>query len=80
MDLMGGRWLNRHKNWLREETPSTRGEQLVDNEDYGVPYHPLKCPACGSKNNHCYSTHLPVRYHACRDCGKNFKSVEVDKK
>ena len=78
---MGGRWLKRHKNWLREEeVQPTRGEQLVEPEDYGIPFYPLKCPGCGSKNNRCYSTHLPIRYHVCRDCGKNFKSVEQDKK
>jgi transposase-like protein len=77
---MGGRWLNRHKNWLREEESQTRGEQLVEPEDYGVPFYPLKCPGCKSKNVRCYSTHLPIRYHVCRDCGKNFKSVEVEEK
>ncbi|MFH2030843.1 MAG: hypothetical protein ABIJ40_09560, partial [Bacteroidota bacterium] len=69
---------NRHKNWLREDVTQSRGEQLVESEDYGVLFHPLKCPKCGSKNHRCYSTHLPIRYHACRDCGKNFKSIEVD--
>jgi len=78
MALMGGRWLKRHENWLREDPPKQRGEQLVENDDYGVPYFPLKCPKCGSKNIRCYSTHLPIRYHLCNDCGKNFKSIETD--
>ena len=77
---MGGRWLKKHENWLRESSQQTRGGQLVKSEDYGVPYYPLKCPECNSKNIRCYSTHLPIRYHVCRDCEKNFKSVEIDRK
>ena len=37
----------------------------------------VRCPHCGSEDCPVYdSSHVPVRYHKCRKCGKNFKSVE----
>ncbi len=72
---MGGRWLNRHKNWLKEdkEIPSP----VFDDAEQGVEYIPLRCPQCKSKDVRCYVSRLPVRYHYCRECGKKFKSVEA---
>jgi len=75
---MGGRWVNRYKNWLKE-TPEPEREDAVKNEEkYGVPFIPLRCPECQSKDVRCYVSRPPVRYHVCRECGKKFKSVERD--
>ena len=45
-------------------------------ECYGVSYIPLRCPKCNSKKVRCYSSHPPIRYHVCKNCGQNFKSIE----
>ncbi|MFH1370364.1 MAG: hypothetical protein ABII09_03645 [Planctomycetota bacterium] len=42
-----------------------------------VIYMKVRCPCCKSTN--CpvtNSANLPIRYHKCRECGFNFKSVE----
>lgn len=72
---MGGRWLNRNKNWIKEESSKVVPD-IEDNCAYGVPFIPLRCPKCKSKNVKCYSSHPPIRYHRCRECGCRFKSVE----
>lgn len=59
---------------VSDEEDSAGGEDIK----YGVPYYPVRCPKCGSKNQVCYNSKLPVRYHKCRDCGTNFKSTERD--
>jgi transposase-like protein len=74
---MGGRWLNRHKNWIAEEADEPE-DMAIEPEGYGVPFYPLKCPKCQSKNVRCYVSRPPIRYHYCRDCGKKFKSVETE--
>lgn len=71
-----GQWLSRNKDWLSKPVRKSPGRPLKNDEEYGVPFIPLRCPRCQSKNIKCYSSHLPIRYHACRDCGYNFKSVE----
>jgi len=41
-------------------------------------YDRAHCPQCGSRRVPVYSSsHLPIRYHRCRDCGCTFKSIEV---
>jgi len=57
-----------------------RAERVRKDEPavHGVPFYPIRCPQCKSKNHKCYATKLPVRYHVCRDCGFNFKSTEID--
>jgi len=72
---MGGRWIKRYKNWLKEDAVIEKRD-LVDDEKYGVPFIPIRCPQCQSKDVRCYVSRPPVRYHACRGCGKKFKSVE----
>lgn len=72
---MGGRWLNRHKNWVKEESPKVVPD-IEDDCEYGVPFIPLRCPKCNSKKVRCYVSRPPIRYHFCRVCGKKFKSVE----
>ena len=35
------------------------------------------CPKCNSDKVPVYeSSHLPIRYHKCSDCGHTFKSIE----
>jgi DNA-directed RNA polymerase subunit RPC12/RpoP len=46
-------------------------------ENVTVEYVTTKCPFCKSKRVPVYnSEHLPIRYHKCLDCKKNFKSIE----
>ena len=78
---MGGRWLNRHENWLDKKPNIERrpvGRPVNDSDDYGVRYVPVRCPKCKSKDNKCYASRLPIRYHVCNECGHNFKSVEAN--
>jgi len=79
-----GKWLERKNNWLKNDNydsgfkEKTTGRPPNDSEDYGVRFIPLRCPKCKSKDVRCYSSHPPIRYHVCRKCGKNFKSVEAE--
>jgi len=75
VDLMGGRWIKRYKNWLNQD-PVNKKTDPIDEEKYGVSFIPVRCPQCGSKDVRCYVSRLPVRYHVCRGCGKKFKSIE----
>jgi hypothetical protein len=79
---MGGRWLNRQKGWLKEYQTETDdrpvGRPVNESQDYGVRFVPLRCPKCQSKDVKCYASRPPVRYHICRNCKYNFKSIEVD--
>ncbi len=63
-------------------TPGERPQQprRRANPDF-APFMRVRCPRCGSGNCPVYnSNHIPVRYHRCHDCGKTFKSVEVNYK
>ncbi len=42
-------------------------------------YQPVQCPLCGSIDVPVQRTVKPVRYHQCRGCGANFKSIEKRK-
>ncbi len=72
---MGGRWLKRNKNWIKAEP--VKKEVVEDDCAYGVPFIPIRCPKCNSKEVRCYVSRPPIRYHVCKECGKKFKSVEV---
>jgi len=75
------KWIEKKRNWLRNDNNFQRAQPEKpkdDSQDYGVVFIPLRCPKCNSKNVKCYGSHLPVRYHYCRECGYNFKSVEKD--
>ena len=42
-----------------------------------VMYIKVRCPKCRSTKVPVYdSSHLPIRYHKCSECGLNFKSIE----
>lgn len=42
-----------------------------------IKYVRIKCPRCGSYEVPVYdSSHLPVRYHKCKKCNLNFKTIE----
>ena len=76
------KWINK-KGWLREYTkprkePEPEMAEGAEPPRHGVPYRPIRCPACRSRNHKCYASKIPVRYHICRDCGYNFKSTEVE--
>ena len=42
-----------------------------------VTVQPIRCPACDSPQTHVTSSRLPLRYHRCDGCGRNFKSLET---
>lgn len=73
-----GRWLERKREWLRNENTSDRpvGRPKDESLDYGVVYIPIRCPKCNSKDTRCYASRPPIRYHVCNVCKCNFKSVE----
>lgn len=73
---MGEKWLKLHKDWLPANS-SASDNAPVDDDTYGVPFIPIRCPRCNSKDVRCYVTRPPVRYHVCRECGMKFKSVEA---
>jgi ribosomal protein S27E len=79
-----GRWIERKPNWLKnvsgtnEAAEKSFGRPPKDSSDYGVRFIPIRCPKCRSKDNKCYSSHPPIRYHICNKCGHNFKSVEAN--
>ncbi len=72
---MGGRWIKRYKNWLKDDNVIEK-PYPVDEGKYGVSFIPIRCPQCKSKDVRCYVSRPPVRYHVCRGCGKKFKSIE----
>ena len=46
----------------------------------GIPFVPVYCPACASRNTRVRSTQLAMggkRWHLCRDCQATFKSHEL---
>jgi len=81
-----GRWLERKENWLKNENHSGNinhkrkgaGRPGNTDDDYAVRFIPLRCPRCGSKKIRWYASHPPVRYHRCKECGHNFKSIEQE--
>ena len=86
-----GSWIKRDKGWLHSvprQHPEPAKEEsgvAVETENkppvpvqYGVVYHPLRCPKCHSKDIKTYACKPPVRYHKCKICGINFKSTETD--
>ncbi|MFA5156446.1 MAG: hypothetical protein WC532_03505 [Candidatus Omnitrophota bacterium] len=81
-----GRWLERRPNWLNNEYNSEnialnkKGAGRPENtgSDYAVKFIPLRCPRCGSKKIRWYVSNPPVRYHRCKMCGHNFKSIEEE--
>jgi len=79
---VSGQWINRPKGWLKDwqNEPEARpvGRPVNDADDYGVPFTPLRCPKCGSKDIRCYVSRPPLRYHICRKCTYKFKSIEVE--
>lgn len=47
---------------------------------FTVVYYVIRCPDknCRSTDTFITRTDVPIRYHKCRACGINFKSVEKD--
>ena len=73
----GNGWLDEDGGDPRAKYQRKRGAGEKKGEEYGVPYVCVECPACGSREVPVYKTAHPVRYHACRGCGKRFKSIDV---
>jgi hypothetical protein len=57
----------------KEET-----EKTEDRKELAVVWNPVRCPDCNSSHAPVYRTMGRVRYHKCRDCLRNFKSVEKE--
>lgn len=85
-------WVQGKKGWLKGYVrPNERAKKPEDSLDdakspkdeaiseiYGVMIKLAQCPKCGSKNQKCYHSKPPVRYHKCLDCDFNFKSTEMN--
>lgn len=71
-------WIKKKDKWIesgREKEPASDENKP---QEYGVIYHPIRCPKCQSKNVKCYTSQPPIRYHKCRFCDLNFKSFEAE--
>lgn len=44
--------------------------------DEAVAVTAIHCPGCDSTTTRVTSSPLPVRYHQCEECGRNFKSFQ----
>lgn len=75
---MALRWLERKPDWLKRDRSDDSSFKKERGGDYGILFIPLRCPKCKSKRIKCYSSRPPIRYHYCKDCGCNFKSIEKD--
>ena len=77
---MASAWLKKNEDWLgRPKKPvQKKKEKPKDDNISGIIYVPIRCPFCQSKNNKCYTSRPPIRYHICKDCGMRFKSIEQD--
>ena len=42
-----------------------------------VPFVPWRCPSCGDGKPRTYGQRGLVRYHECRECGLQFRSLEM---
>ena len=83
-----GDWIERPEEWIPHQSKQKHRSIVKEAEEnqqskkkqslqYGVIYHPLRCPRCRSKNIKTYKSEPPIRYHKCRDCGYNFRSREA---
>lgn len=75
-------WVKRRTSWLdryRQKKENTAGIEKIEikSEEYAVVFTPVKCPRCKTKNTSCYKSSKPIRYHKCKKCGLNFKSIEI---
>ncbi|HHI78862.1 MAG TPA: hypothetical protein ENK02_02655 [Planctomycetes bacterium] len=80
-----GEWLPPRKKRRRqaEVQEPVENKDLPFEEDWVVvPFIPLRCPSCGSTKLKTYgaSRNRLERYHKCRVCHLQFKSVEFDPK
>lgn len=72
-----GDWITPQHDWLgTERKPSVKPE--VKPREYGVIYHPVRCPKCNSKDTVVTRAMVPIRYHKCRSCKYTFKSTEAE--
>jgi ribosomal protein S27E len=62
------------------DLPATTEKPKVKKEELSIPetvyYKKVRCPKCGSDDCPVYSSEPPIRYHKCKICGYNFKSIE----
>ncbi len=85
-----GNWIKREDNWLHrppraKSTAEPTAESKKDQEKkegepqrYGVIYYPLRCPRCRSKDIKTHTSLPPIRYHKCKKCDYNFRSIEAN--
>lgn len=69
-----------HQFSAPEVEHATAGVEMPEAEEpqesASVTFHVIRCPHCGGEKTRVTKTMRPVRYHRCRGCGQNFKSVE----
>jgi len=60
--------------------PQPRERRPPTDDDPGcVEWWSVHCPRCGSGDCPTIDSHsVPMRRHACRKCGNNFKSIEMN--
>lgn len=63
-------------------TPPRAAETPKAVKGGAVEYKPMrtKCPSCGSQKTKVVSPRKGFRWHKCRACGHNFKSVDTSDK
>ena len=72
-----GSWLGMPRVKVNKPSPETETKKEVKPLQYGILFYPLKCPRCNSKNIKTHTSKPPIRYHKCKDCNYNFRSIEA---
>ena len=88
------KWINKDRGWIQKKKSNTDefmgsdSPSTPDDDDlYGVVYHPLRHPLCGSKNVKVYRSMGKLRYYYCTECKLKypdtprkycFKVIEAD--
>jgi phage FluMu protein Com len=73
------KWLNGISKKRKVIVPGENKDEKKLNKpefEYAIPFFPIKCPRCKTKDTQCYKSDPPIRYHKCDVCGFNFKSIE----
>jgi len=80
---MASSWLEKKNGWLGTNRKPQKAnikpkKPITDSIISGVIYVPTRCPYCDSKDTKIHTTRGKLRYHRCKKCKRNFKSIEKE--